>query len=211
MVIVHNMVRYCRFMDYRLRRFTSGSCFYARGKFFCLNAMFLQTLAKLPTSFTNVGHRTVFTRDGVNNICGVKRVPLVFGMDKHISECTVRFHAARDIIGFESPGNPFRYSFHVRDSYHTSGFVAIRYVLPFFLRFRSFHLLFNSLKTPIRIATLIKSSLDVVYFLSFVLIFGDVTYQLSHVFDDLLKKSSGNFVAKQQSTSAVHRRSSLIH
>ena len=36
-------------------------------------------------------------------------------------------------------------------------------------------------------------------------------YQLSHVFDDLLKKSSGNFVAKQQSRSAVHRRSSLIH
>ena len=117
MVIVHNMVRYCRFMDHRLRRFTSGSCFYARGKFFCLNAMFLQTLVKLPTSFTNVGHRTVFTRDGVNNICGVKRVPLVSGMDKHISECTVRFHTARDIIGFKSPGNPFRNSFHVRDSY----------------------------------------------------------------------------------------------
>ena len=36
-------------------------------------------------------------------------------------------------------------------------------------------------------------------------------YQLSHMFDDLLKKSSGNFVAKQQPTSAVHRRSSLIH
>ena len=34
MVIVHNMVRYRRFMDHRLRRFTSGSCFYARGKFF---------------------------------------------------------------------------------------------------------------------------------------------------------------------------------
>ena len=47
MVIVHNMVRYCWFMDYRLRRFTSGSSFYTRGKFFCLNAMFLQTLAKL--------------------------------------------------------------------------------------------------------------------------------------------------------------------
>ena len=68
----------------------------------------------------------------------------------------------------KSPGNPFRNSFHARNSYHTSGLVAIRCVLPFFLRFRSLHLL---LKTPIRIATLIKSSLDVVYFLSFVLIF----------------------------------------
>ena len=36
-------------------------------------------------------------------------------------------------------------------------------------------------------------------------------YQLSHVFDNLLKKSSDNFVARQQSASAVHRRSSLIH
>ena len=34
-------------------------------------------------------------------------------------------------------------------------------------------------------------------------------YQLSHVFDNLLKKSSSNIVAKQQSTTAVHRRSSL--
>ena len=34
-------------------------------------------------------------------------------------------------------------------------------------------------------------------------------YQLSHVFDDLLKKSSGNFAATQQSTRAVNSGSSL--
>ena len=36
-------------------------------------------------------------------------------------------------------------------------------------------------------------------------------YKLSHVFDDLLKNSSGNLVAKQKSTSAVHRRPSFRH
>ena len=36
-------------------------------------------------------------------------------------------------------------------------------------------------------------------------------YYLSHVFDDLLKKSTGNLVTKQQSTSVINRRSSLNH
>ena len=34
-------------------------------------------------------------------------------------------------------------------------------------------------------------------------------YQLSHVLDNLLKKSSSNVVAKQQTTIAVHKRSSF--
>ena len=36
-------------------------------------------------------------------------------------------------------------------------------------------------------------------------------YQLSHVFDDLLKKSSGNLFAMQQSTRAVNSGLSLRH
>ena len=36
-------------------------------------------------------------------------------------------------------------------------------------------------------------------------------YQLSHVFDDLLRKSSSNIVATQQTTRAVNRGSSLHH
>ena len=36
-------------------------------------------------------------------------------------------------------------------------------------------------------------------------------YYLSHVFDDLLKKSTSNLVTEQQLTSVINRRSSLHH
>ena len=120
-------------------------------------------------------------------------VPLVFRMDIHISECTVSFHAAGDIIISKGPGNPFRNSFHVRNSYHTPGFIAIRIGKGS-----------DQYKCWIKEAIAIRKQ-------GTTMNRDEGQYQLSHVFDNLLKKSSGNLVAKQQSTSAVHRRWSLHH
>ena len=94
----------------------------------------------------------------------------------------VRFHSGCNTVGLVNSGHTFRHPLDVRDDHHASTLVGTVYFLAGILFLRHFHLIFDFLERPLRIATVSKSP-DYFFLL--------LKFHFSHIYDELLlnKKS----------------------